>query len=225
MPIRINLLAEAQAAEEMRRKDPVKRGIWIGSFCVAVVLLWILELQLDIGFSKSRYNAIEESWNGDKAKYDTVTNNMVKIAEANKKLAALNQLATNRFFWAPVLNALQQTVTDDIQVIRVTGEQKYIKEDPRVFGSGTSKITLPGAVIEKTSLFIEAKDYNPDAQNYDKFKEKLSSSGYFVKILGPRNGFVLDGTLSAPTVDPADPGRQFVTFRLAAHFQEVRHSE
>ena len=97
MPIRINLLAEAQAAEEMRRKDPVKRGIWIGSFCVAVVLLWILELQLDIGFSKSRYNAIEESWNGDKAKYDTVTNNMVKIAEANKKLAALNN-------WPPTVS-------------------------------------------------------------------------------------------------------------------------
>ena len=29
MAIRINLLAESQAAEEMRRKDPVKRAVWI----------------------------------------------------------------------------------------------------------------------------------------------------------------------------------------------------
>jgi hypothetical protein len=225
MAIRINLLAEAQAAEEMRRKDPVKRGIWIGGFCVAVVLIWILKLQLDIGINKSHYNAIEQSWNADKARYGTVTNNMVRIAEANKKLSELDRLATNRFYWAPVLNALQQTVTDDIQVIKLTGEQKYTKEDAKVIGSGDSKIVLPGAIVEKTSLYIDAKDYDPNAQNYDKFKEKLSASSYFVKLLGPRNSFILDGTLSAPTVDPSDPSRQFVVFKLAAHFQEVRHSE
>ena len=45
MPIRINLLAEAQAAEELRRKNPVKRGIWIGGFLVLVVILWIAKLQ------------------------------------------------------------------------------------------------------------------------------------------------------------------------------------
>ena len=39
MPIRINLLAEAQAAEEMRRKDPVKRAVWIGGFVIFLVLL------------------------------------------------------------------------------------------------------------------------------------------------------------------------------------------
>jgi len=27
MPIRINLLAEAQAAEDLRRRDPVKRSV------------------------------------------------------------------------------------------------------------------------------------------------------------------------------------------------------
>lgn len=40
MPIRLNLLAEAQAMEEMRRRDPVKRAIWVGSLLVAVALAW-----------------------------------------------------------------------------------------------------------------------------------------------------------------------------------------
>jgi len=40
MPIRLNLLAEAQAAEEARRRDPVKRAIWIGALLVSVVLVW-----------------------------------------------------------------------------------------------------------------------------------------------------------------------------------------
>ena len=61
MPIRINLLAEAQAAAELRRKNPVKRGIWIGSFLVCVVLLWIAKLQLDISFEKHSYNKLKRS--------------------------------------------------------------------------------------------------------------------------------------------------------------------
>jgi len=53
MPIRINLLAEAQAAEEMRRKDPVKRAIWIGGFVVFLTLLAALTLQLKISRIRS----------------------------------------------------------------------------------------------------------------------------------------------------------------------------
>jgi hypothetical protein len=222
MAIRINLLAEAQAAEETRRKNPVKLAIWIGSFLVAVVLLYILKLQLDIMFSKKTYNSIEQSWKENNDKYKAVTNNIAKTVEMDKKLEALDRLATNRFYWAPVLNALQQTMIRDIQVIRVTGEQKYIKEEPKTTGTGANKVTLPGGMVEKTSLYIDAKDYDPNAQNYDKFKETLSNFGYFVTLLGPRNAFILDGTLSAPTVDPADPSKQFVVFKLASHFVEVK---
>ena len=36
MPIRINLLAEAIADEDLRRRDPVKRAIYGGAFVVAL---------------------------------------------------------------------------------------------------------------------------------------------------------------------------------------------
>ena len=39
---RINLLAEAQAAEELRRRDPVKRATWLGAFLVAAILAWVM---------------------------------------------------------------------------------------------------------------------------------------------------------------------------------------
>jgi hypothetical protein len=225
MAIRINLLAESQAAEELRRKNPVKRAIWVGSFFVAVMMLWILELQLEIGVSKNTDNTIQQAWKDNSTKYAAVTNNMVKISEVDKKLAALDNLHTNRFYWASVLNALQQTIIDDIQVTKVTGTQTYAKEDSRTIGTGASKVTIPGGVVEKTSLYIDAKDYNPEAQNYNKFKESLCNFDFFLKNLGRRDGFILDGTLSAPTVEPSDPSKQFVTFKLAAHFPEVRHGE
>src|SRR5208337_2112534 len=162
-----------------RRKDPVKLAIWIGSFLVAVVLLYILKLQLDIMFSKKTYNSIEQSWKENNDKYKAVTNNIAKTVEMDKKLEALDRLATNRFYWAPVLNALQQTMIPNIQVIRVTGDQKYTKEEPKTTGTGANKVTLAGGIVEKTSLFIDAKDYDPNAQNYDKFKETLSNFNYF----------------------------------------------
>ena len=46
MPIRINLLAEAKAAEELRRHDPVKRVIFVGALAVALTLVWSSSLQL-----------------------------------------------------------------------------------------------------------------------------------------------------------------------------------
>jgi hypothetical protein len=224
MAIRINLLAEEQAAEEMRRKNPVKLGIWIGSFLVACVLLWILKLQLDIGMSENKRKDIEQHWKDETAKYASVTNNMAKTAEMDRKLAALDRLETNRFFWAPVLNALQQTMIDNIQVTRLTGVQKYTKEEAKITGAGASKKTMPGSVTESITLVINAKDFNPNAQNYSKFKEALCNYDFFVKNLGRRDGFTLD-TVSPPSVDPLDPNKQSVVFQVVAHFPDVRRNE
>ncbi len=144
MPIRINLLAEGQAAEELRRKDPVKRGIWIAGFFVSLVLLWLLKLQCDIWFDQKDLTRINSRWTEIKANYAAVTNNVMKTAEINRKLVALDQLTTNRFLWAPVLNALQKCVVNNVQVLRFRGDQVYVKQDPQEIGSGATKRTIPG---------------------------------------------------------------------------------
>jgi hypothetical protein len=225
MAIRINLLAEEQAAEERRRKNPVKLAIWVGSFFVAVVLCWILELQLEIRVSKKTHDVIAQSLTDKATRYAAVTNNMAKMVLTEEKLQALNRLATNRFFWAPVLNALQQTVIDDIQVTRITGTQKYAKEAARIIGAGPTAKRLPGLTSESVSLFVDAKDFNPNTENYNKFKETLCNYDFFVKNLGRKDGFILDGTLSAPSVEVSDPSRQFVVFRLASHWPEIKRGE
>jgi murein L,D-transpeptidase YcbB/YkuD len=214
MPIRINLLAEAQAAAEERRKNPVKRGIWVGSFLVCVVALWIIKLQLDIFYEQKNYSHVEADWKGRMAKYSTVTNEQTRIGEVEGKLAKLQTLTTNRFLWAPVFNALQKTMVDNVQVTRLKGEQGYQKGDGR-----------RPEEVEKVTLVIEAKDLRPSDQTYTKYKENLCTFDFFSKRLQRRDGFVMDGTLGPLTVDPLDPSRQFVTFTLASHFPEARHSE
>jgi hypothetical protein len=188
MAIRINLLAEEQAAEEMRRKNPVKLAIWIGSFLVAVVLLWILKLQLEIGVSKKptmHHRAVVERQYGQKVRRRD-QQHRPKRPRMERKLAALDRLATNRFFWAPVLNALQQTMIDGIQVIRITGVQKYTKEDAKVIGTGPTPREFRGPWSKRVSLYIDAKDFNPNAQNYNKFKETCATMIFLSRISAAR---------------------------------------
>src|SRR5258705_11338657 len=79
MPIHINLLAESQALEEMRRRDPVKRAIWVASVLAGVILLWAGYLQSKAMVAKREVNRLE-------AKLISNTNEYHQEVEAQKKL-------------------------------------------------------------------------------------------------------------------------------------------
>jgi hypothetical protein len=222
MPIRINLLAEAQAAAELRRKDPVKRSIWVASFLVCVILIWIGNLEWQIRLQKGDDNKVDADWKGMMAKYSAVTNEMTNAVVVERKLAQLDRLSTNRFLWAPVLNALQKTVVDQVQVTHLRGVQVYASETAHDTGSGVNRRHFPAGMVEKVSLFVEAKDLNPSEQNYTKYEEKLCGYDFFVKRLERKDGFVMDGQLGALTVDPVDPSKQFQNFTLKSQFPEAR---
>src|SRR5580704_10664643 len=139
MPIKINLMAESQVAEDMRRRDPVKRAVWICGFVIILVIIWIAKVQMDIVFENSKLKDVEAQWNSKKDKYGTVTNNQARIGDINTKLAALENLSTNRFLWGNVLNALQQTVVDQVQVTRIVGSDSITQKEAEQIGSGTTK--------------------------------------------------------------------------------------
>src|SRR5436189_254317 len=104
MPIRINLLAEAQAAEESRRKDPVKRVALAAISLILVVVLWASMLQLKILSAKSDLDSVEIKWKSIEKNYQEAVDFQRRGIEAEQKLSALRQMTTNRFLWATVLN-------------------------------------------------------------------------------------------------------------------------
>src|SRR6185369_11174040 len=145
MPIRINLLAEQQAADELRRRDPVKRAIWIGGFIVGVMAVWSAYLQIKLMAATSEVNRYESEWRKLEASYKKVTANMEAAAEAERKWAALQSLATNRFLWGTALNALQYVMTgvDEVQVLRLRTDQTY------AITEGTKPSTNTDGVISR----------------------------------------------------------------------------
>jgi hypothetical protein len=125
MPIRINLLAEQLEAEEARRRDPVKRALWVGGALAALMGLWILVLQFRVVSSKaelsryeSRLAAVEE--NSKEARQDWAA-----TGQLEHRLGNLQRYSTNRFFCATVLDALQQVVLDDVRVTQLQSVHAY----------------------------------------------------------------------------------------------------
>src|SRR6059036_3802656 len=157
MPIRINLLAEQQAADELRRRDPVKRATWVGGLLVGVLAVWSGYLQVRLMAATSEVNRYEAEWKKLESDYKKVSANMEAAAEADRKWAALQTLATNRFLWANPLNALQfvMVTVDDVQITALKTAQSYATTEavkPSTNSAGTVNRGKPGTSREKVTF-------------------------------------------------------------------------
>lgn len=135
MPIRINLLAEQQAAEESRRRDPIKRVIFGGCALLALVVGLIVTTQMQVWAARhelAQQNAKLE--HVDKPSKQ-VKNKQVASLDAQGRLKALDRYSDNRFFWGSFLDALQHLSVDNIRLIEVRSEQKYTTTGTNTFFS------------------------------------------------------------------------------------------
>jgi len=222
MPIRINLLAEAQAAEELRRRDPVKRALWLCGLVVVLVLAWSSSLQVKIMREKEKLGTMERKLNAQANEYQQVIADQKRLVETDQKLASLRQLAANRFLWASVLNELQQTTVPDVQLLQLKSEQTFlVTEEVRPRTNEFNKVIpgKPATVTEKVALALKARDTGPGpGDQVAKFKDAIANAPYFQTLLGKTNEVKLTN-LSTPQTD-ADSGRPFVQFTLECRLPE-----
>ncbi len=231
MPIRINLLAEAQAAEDLRRRDPAKRSAIVAVSLIVLALLWCLTVQARILRANSDLKKQEAHWKSIEKPHAEVTEDLKKSAAVERKLASLNRLSTNRFLLGSLLNTFQKTTVEEVQTVRLKTEQTFTAIDPVAAKATAGKATAgkagqakPAAAVEKIILALEARDWNPGGQNYNKFKEAIAKYPSFQTNLVKKDALRLT-SLSKPMVDPNDPVKPFVTFTLEMQFPEIRRDE
>jgi hypothetical protein len=219
MPIRINLLAEAHALEDLRRRDPVKRAIWIGVCLVLLVLAWSSSLQLKAMIAKGELNRVASQISTRTNEYRLVLANQQKLSEMNQKLTALQQLATNRILKGTLLDALQHATIDDVQLMRLRTEESYVYNEEIKPKTNANDRLIPGkpaSVTEKVVLTLDAKDSsaNPGDQ-VNKLKQAIIDAPYFQTVLGKTNQVRL-ANLSPPQVGD----KPFVLFSLECRYPE-----
>jgi len=222
MPICINLLAEVKAAEELRRKDPVKRAIFMSGCVVFFFALWSISLQVKIIASKSELNRLESRWKDMEKNYASAVEAQKRSTDVETKLTALNQLATNRFLWGTTFHAVQQTLNgvEDVHIMKLKTEQVYVQaEEVKPRKDGTRFIPgHPASATERISIILDAVDSSaqPGGQ-VSAFKESIAAVPYFQTGLQKTNGVLLT-SLSAPQNGPT--GRAQVNFSLQCFFPE-----
>lgn len=222
MPICINLLAEAKLAEELRRKDPVKRAIFIAGFVVSLLILWSSTLQFKIMASKSELSSLDSRWKDIEKNYLVALETKKRFTDVETKLNALQQVTTNRFLWGTAFNAVQQTLggIEDVHVTRLKTEQSYAQtEEVKARNDGGRFVPgRPAAAAERITITLDAIDASaqPGGQ-VSRFKESIAAVPFFQSTLQKTNGVLLT-SLSAP--QPGPHGRQQVNFTLQCFFPE-----
>src|SRR5580704_16396380 len=125
MPIRINLLAETQAAENLRRRDPVKRFAYVGALVVALALAASSWLQLKVMLANRDFAQVQAQIADRSNGSQRVQSEQKEINAAKTKLAALQKLTVSRFLQGNLLNALQQSTVDGVALTRLRVQQSY----------------------------------------------------------------------------------------------------
>lgn len=145
MPIRINLLAEQQAAEEARRKDPVKRALWAGGALVGIMLLWAGLLQLQVNAGRAAFADIEDRLKKAEDEANIYRNIQAQAGDLERRTAALERYSTNRVLWASALNALQSAAVDSIRLMNVSSSQRYTTNAANKFHTAEFDVEFPPA--------------------------------------------------------------------------------
>lgn len=227
MPIRLNLLAEAQANEDMRRRDPAKRVILVSVILIAAMLVWSSSLFLKGLMVNNSLSSVEYSMNSRTNQYQHILDNQKKTADIKARLVALQQLGTNRFLTGTLLNALQQTYNDDVNLVHLKVEQIYVPHEETKSRPNASKGLSPTgkapppksmSVTEKIIVTLDGKDLSRSGDQYDKFKDALASNPYFLTMLGKTNGVTLKSFV--PAAASVDPNKNFVQFTLECRYAE-----
>jgi hypothetical protein len=214
MAIRINLLAEAQAAEELRRKDPVKRAALGAGLLISLVLIWSLTLQSKIIIANSELRKQNMSWQAIERQHGWVQTNQIELARLERNLAALQQFRTNRFLWGSFLDMLQHTVVDDVAITRVKVEQLYALTEGTPDKTNELRVVKgrPAVATERIVLMIDAHDFTRNSTGRTRFKEAMANAPIFQGSVQKTNVTLFN--VGAPIADPRSPTGTAVPFTL-----------
>ena len=219
MPIRINLLAESQALEELRRRDPVKRAIWGGAILVGMLLTYCIWLQVGAMRAKAEVNGLQARVAAQSTEFKRVLADQKTLADVNFKLAKLFQLSTNRFLNGSVLNALQQTTVDDVELVHFTAEEKYFltAEVPPQTNEDRTIPGKPATVKEQIILRFSARDTSgTGGEQVAKYRAALGNCAYFQHALSKSKQVPVKLIDSGP---PSPDGRYY-PFSLELRYPE-----
>lgn len=217
MPIRINLLAEAQHEAELRRRDPVKRSMMVAGLIVVSVIAYYVSLVTKQAVMSATVNSNKAKLAAIQADATAAQEKLSGVNELEKRIHQLNNLATNRVLWGTFLNEMQTLVTDDVPVRQITISQGYgVKRPPPV-----RNIPQPATAVQGIILRLRLRDYgSEDEQKYIAFQAKLLGNEWLKSRLRKEKPIEIE-QFGKRSTSFDDPDRSFVEMVFKCTFEEL----
>ncbi len=216
MPIKINLLAEEQATEELRRKDPVKRAIIVAVALMVLMLIWVGVNWISLRGVNQKFADVNAAVDGLKKAKEDAEGNQKKIRDNQYKIDMLKKMSVARPLWAPVFDTLQRSTLDEVQVLRIKADQIYQVTPAFVPPRGSTLKPKPAVSKQIITMTIEAQDNSEKLDSYNRLRETLA--------VALKDHLGTNGTVSLKTLNQArenEQGKKYLTFSLECGFTEV----
>jgi len=217
--LNINLLAEKQEEAEQLRRDPVRWTLRAATFLVVLMLGWATllvgryaEKNLTLLSLENRLAALSKTSHES----DLAAN---RVSDIQKTLQNLQKLSDNRFQWAGALNALQHTIVDNVEVVRVQLKQNVVTAPATKATKKPNGALVPGKPATQTEemvLLITVKNYGGVAAA-QRFINSIGSSAYFKLFLQKDLPVrIIERTTEGP--DVLEPEKISSLYTLALYF-------
>lgn len=214
----IDLLAEQKEVAERRSRDPMKRAYAVAASLVLLMGLWCGLGKMDSAKAEKLVQTKNAELNSLQQNFSQADLAAKKSAEIGATLSALELLAAKRFLAAPALNALQFTVVDNFQVVRLVMNQELTVTKAATTATNINKVFVAGSpaeFFEQTTFIIQAKSFTkPSAA--EAFVAALSGSPWFKENLRRKAGVRLKENQSA-IGDAEDPAKTTILFTVECY--------
>lgn len=122
MPVHLNLLHEIEKAERERRRDPLKLGM-LALAVVALLFVGYYFVRLgQVHGVHSEQAVLAAQWRELEPKKIEAEKIEQDLTETMKASEILVQRIENRFYWAPFLQVLIETVPRNVQIVRMSAD-------------------------------------------------------------------------------------------------------
>ena len=178
MPLTINLLHEEQALVKLRKRDPLKLGLFaLGGVALLFVAYYGYRLIGSNGI-KQQLRVRQAEW----AKQEPQANAAEELDRAsNDKLSVaslVSQRIDHRFYWAPLLADLQKTVPPNVQILSFSGSNATKDDKVTVLLEGLAAGPVPRAAAEQfrvTLADVLSRSYKNAAATFRSLDETASA--------------------------------------------------
>jgi hypothetical protein len=200
VPRSLNLLATQLAEEQRRQRSPARIAFALAGMVCALMLVWSAVLGWKLVAEHAELKTDPLALLQRRAAEAKI---LQKSLQSDRyRLQLLQQQAASRYLVAPLLDALQRSLVEDIVITRISAQRT-----PLVVAKGNKKEQREAVLLQ-----IQAKDYS-ELGATDAFIDALAANPYFKKRLPGPESLVLKQR-SSRQPDTANPGWSFALITI-----------